>query len=124
MFQRGSPSARRRPFDSTIFTAADGQRTAGGLCCRHALACNIHRRGLVVMFLPLPFWRSAEIRAAGYLRKQGYRIVASSFRVREGEIDLIAWDGDVLVFIEVKSRKNADPPESAVGLRKRSRVKK
>ncbi len=72
----------------------------------------------------LPFWRSAEIRAAEYLRKQGYRLVASGFRVREGEVDLIAWDSDVLVFVEVKSRKSADPPEAAVGTRKRRRVMK
>src|SRR5262249_22702166 len=70
----------------------------------------------------LPFWRAAEISAAGYLRKQGYRVVASGFRVREGEVDLVAWDGDVLVFIEVKSRRSTDPPESAVGLRKRRRI--
>jgi putative endonuclease len=73
-------------------------------------------------FRLLPFWRSAEIRAARYLRSQGYRIVATNFRVKEGEIDLVAWDGDVLVFIEVKSRTSLDAPESAVGFRKRTRV--
>ena len=72
----------------------------------------------------LRFWRKAEINASDYLRRQGYRVVASGFRVREGEVDIIAWDGDVLVFVEVKSRKTEDAPESAVGMRKRRRVVK
>ena len=72
----------------------------------------------------LPFWRRAEIQAAKYLRAQGYRIVASGFRVKEGEVDLVAWDGGVLVFIEVKSRKGTDPPEAAVGYTKQQRIVK
>jgi putative endonuclease len=70
----------------------------------------------------LPFWRKSEIRAARYLRSQGYRIIASGFRVREGEVDLIGWDGDILVFIEVKSRKGSAPPEAAVGFSKKQRL--
>jgi putative endonuclease len=73
-------------------------------------------------FRLLPFWRRAEIRAARYLRSQGYRIVATNFRVKEGEIDLVAWDAGILVFVEVKSRTSTDLPESAVGIRKRTRV--
>src|SRR5262245_3525731 len=73
-------------------------------------------------FRLLPFWRRAEIRAARYLRSQGYRIVATNFRVNEGEIDLVAWDGDILVFVEVKSRTSTDAPEAAVGFRKRARI--
>ena len=45
-----------------------------------------------------------EWRAALYLRRQGMRIVARRFRAAHGEIDLIAREGDALVFIEVKSR--------------------
>ena len=70
----------------------------------------------------LRFWRRSEIRAADYLRKLGYRIVASGFRVREGEVDIVCWDGDILVFVEVKSRQSDDDPESVVGLRKQRRV--
>src|SRR5262245_21189336 len=73
-------------------------------------------------FRLLPFWRRSEIRAARYLRSQGYRIVATNFRIKEGEIDLVAWDGDILVFVEVKSRTSSDAPEAAVGLKKRARV--
>ena len=70
----------------------------------------------------LRFWRRAEIKAAAYLRSIGYRVVASGYRVKEGEVDLIAWDNDVLVFVEVKSRKNSDAPEAAVGFTKQRRV--
>jgi putative endonuclease len=77
---------------------------------------------LPLFWFRLPFWRSSEIRAARYLRSQGYRIVATNFRIKEGEIDLVAWDGDVLVFVEVKSRTSSDAPEAAVGVRKRTRI--
>jgi putative endonuclease len=36
----------------------------------------------------------------------GYKIAETNFRTREGEIDIVAKDGDVLVFIEVKTRTN------------------
>ena len=49
-----------------------------------------------------------EDRAAVYLRLHGYRIVERNFRCRQGEIDIIARKGDVVAFVEVKQRKNAD----------------
>jgi putative endonuclease len=70
----------------------------------------------------LPFWRRSEILAAAYLRSLGYRLIASGYRVRDGEVDLIAKEGDILVFIEVKSRRSSDPPEDAVNLRKKQRI--
>ncbi len=47
-----------------------------------------------------------EACAAEYLRKKGYQILASSYRCRFGEIDLIARRKDILAFIEVKLRKS------------------
>ena len=49
-----------------------------------------------------------EALAANYLRRKHYTILASNFRIRMGEIDLIAADRRYLVFVEVKLRKNAD----------------
>lgn len=46
-----------------------------------------------------------EISACEYLEKQGYRIVERNFRIHRGEIDIIALDDDVLVFVEVKYRR-------------------
>ena len=45
-----------------------------------------------------------EALVAGYLRRQGYAIVAAKYRCRFGEIDLIARDGETLCFVEVKER--------------------
>src|SRR5262245_57043475 len=70
----------------------------------------------------ISFGRRSEIEGAAYLRSLGFRVVASGYRTRSGEVDLIAWDGDVLVFVEVKSRRSADPPEDVVGLRKQRRI--
>ena len=44
--------------------------------------------------------------ATTFLKKKGYKIVKRNFRSPFGEIDLIAWDKDTMVFIEVKTRKN------------------
>ncbi len=49
-----------------------------------------------------------EALAAEYLRKKRYKIIASGFRCRFGEIDLIVQSRKYLVFVEVKLRKSAD----------------
>jgi len=47
---------------------------------------------------------AAEDRAARFLERCGLRLVARNYRTRQGEIDLIAHDGAVLVFVEVRMR--------------------
>lgn len=46
----------------------------------------------------------AEQDAVRWLEGQGYRIVERNFRHRAGEMDVVAWDGDTLCFVEVRSR--------------------
>ncbi len=46
-----------------------------------------------------------ETLAVAALRREGYAIVATRYRVRLGEIDIIAMDGGCLVFVEVKTRR-------------------
>ncbi|NJM90761.1 MAG: YraN family protein [Myxococcales bacterium] len=41
------------------------------------------------------------------LEKAGYRVVERNVRLRIGELDAVAWDGDIFVFVEVRSRANA-----------------
>lgn len=61
-----------------------------------------------------------EALACQYLKDKGYRIVATNYRCRTAEIDIVAYDGDALVFVEVKYRKTAACGESsyAVDLKK------
>src|SRR5271155_1503497 len=67
--------------------------------------------------------RRGEDLAHRYLRGKGFTIVARNYRLAAGdaEADLIAWEGDHLVFVEVKSRQSGEfgPPERAVGNEKR-----
>lgn len=44
--------------------------------------------------------------AAAYLKNQGLEIIRKNYRVKSGEIDLIALDGEYLVFVEVKYRSS------------------
>ncbi|HVZ16379.1 MAG TPA: YraN family protein [Terriglobales bacterium] len=68
--------------------------------------------------------RQGEDTAYFYLREQGYVMVARNFRSprHRGEIDLIGWDGDVLCFVEVKTRRERGivPAEMAVDGPKRN----
>lgn len=48
--------------------------------------------------------QQGEDLAAAFLKKNGLRIRARNVRLKSGEIDLVAQDGDTLVFVEVKAR--------------------
>jgi putative endonuclease len=72
--------------------------------------------------------RRGEDLAHRFLRRQGYIIVARNYRLAagDGEADLIAWDGDTLVIVEVKARRSDEygPPDRAVGDDKRVRLRR
>jgi putative endonuclease len=59
--------------------------------------------------------RLGEQAAAAHLERLGYAIVARNVRTRYGEIDLIAFGQDTLVFVEVKSRRARSPATAASG---------
>src|SRR4051812_22680950 len=75
-----------------------------------------------------------ESYAAAYLQQQGFRLVAANFTVPVGrnrrdaiinaELDLVAYDGPILCFIEVKTRASDwfAPPEVNVDRRKRRQI--
>jgi putative endonuclease len=69
-----------------------------------------------------------EDMAHRYLRSKGCTIVARNYRTRtgSGEIDLVVWDGEALVFVEVKTRATAEfgAPEAAVDADKRGRLQR
>lgn len=66
----------------------------------------------------------AEQWAVQYLRQQGLSLVTQNYRGRFGEIDLIMRDGAVLVFIEVRLRRNANFGGAAASIdaRKQQRI--
>ena len=70
--------------------------------------------------------RRGEEDAYFYLRRRGYTMIARNYRSPNyrGEIDLIGWDGDVLCFIEVKTRttRAVKPAEAAVDREKQKEL--
>ncbi len=59
--------------------------------------------------------------AAEYLRSKGYVIIERDWRSGRRDLDIIAADGDVVVFVEVKTRRNTifGEPENAIDWHKR-----
>ena len=78
------------------------------------------------MVQPLVFGKKSEEIAAQFLLSRGYRILERNYRTPRGELDLIALDGDVLVFVEVKARRGMSfgEPHWAVDQRKRQHLVK
>lgn len=70
--------------------------------------------------------KEGEKRAAKFLQLKGWKIVAQNYRYKHGELDIIGIDKGVLVFVEVKFRKNNDFgfPEDFVNNHKVNMVRK
>jgi putative endonuclease len=64
--------------------------------------------------------------AAAFLKKKGYKILSRNYKTPFGEIDIVAKDGETLVFVEVKTRadKSFGEPFEAVNCRKREKLRK
>lgn len=60
-----------------------------------------------------------ERAAAGYLKRHGLRILQRGYATDQGEIDLVALDGDVVVFVEVKARRQGNPAEAVTAEKQR-----
>ena len=69
--------------------------------------------------------RAGEDAAAALLEAHGYRIVGRNVRLPGGEVDIIARDGETVVFVEVKARAGATYGSAvrAVDARKRARLR-
>ena len=70
------------------------------------------------------FGEKSESVAVNCLKKQGYKIIEINYRTKLGEIDIIAKQGETLVFIEVKARKSSrfGRPELAVTPKKQRKI--
>jgi putative endonuclease len=70
---------------------------------------------------------AGEELASEHLKRRGFRILERNFRTRWGELDIVAYDGETLVFCEVKARRSSRDgvnPLESVHPRKQSRVRK
>jgi len=68
--------------------------------------------------------KKGEDEAARFLSSKGYEILERNFRKQEGEIDIIARDGDTLIFVEVKAGRQMSfgNPETWVDLKKQQKI--
>jgi putative endonuclease len=66
----------------------------------------------------------AEALAAAFLEERGYRVLARNHRLRCGEVDLVCESGEVVCFVEVRSRTGDEHgrPEESIDRRKARRV--
>lgn len=62
--------------------------------------------------------------AEGYLKKHGYTILEKNYRTRFGEVDIIAKEGEIICFVEVKTRTGTDfgLPQEAVNFKKQNKI--
>ena len=51
---------------------------------------------------------AGEALASAELERLGYAVIERNYRSRFGEIDIVAWDGDTVVFVEVKTKTSGD----------------
>jgi len=96
-----------------------GQARSSGL--------NSGRAGVVDKGVPLTrreVGSRGEKLAVDFLKGLGYKIVQMNFRCRQGEIDIIAQQGECLVFVEVRTKKSCDfgTPEESVTSSKREKL--
>ncbi|MBM3284778.1 MAG: YraN family protein, partial [Candidatus Aminicenantes bacterium] len=70
--------------------------------------------------------RSGEQAAIDYLKSKKYSIVERGFRFHRGEIDIIAYDKNTLVFVEVKTRQSREfgLPEESVTPAKQAQLRR
>jgi putative endonuclease len=68
--------------------------------------------------------KSGEDLASAALERRGYAILERRYRTRGGEIDIVAMDGEVLVFVEVKTRYSSrfGSPAEAITRQKRRQI--
>ena len=71
----------------------------------------------------LPLGARGERVAARFLQRKGVRVFARNYRVNQNEIDLIGRAGDVLVFVEVKTRRRGDPALAVDAVKQRAVIR-
>ncbi len=85
--------------------------------------CQILRRNAVTEERQT-LGRLGENLARAYLKKHGYRILATNYRTSSGEVDIVAYDHGILAFVEVKTRTSLQfgTPDTAITPRKMRQI--
>ena len=70
--------------------------------------------------------RFGEELVVKHLQQQGWRVIATNWRCRAGEIDIVAQEDDSLVFVEVRTRRSDSfgTPEESITPRKQARLRR
>ena len=86
----------------------------------------MHRLPAVLSSTTRDLGLAGETAALRYLRRRGFVIVGTRVRLLRGEVDIIARDGETLVFVEVKARKGEGfgRPEESVTPAKQRQIRK
>ncbi len=68
--------------------------------------------------------RAGEDRAVSFLKSLGYEVMTRNYKCKSGEIDIVARDGGVIAFVEVKTRRSDEfgTPGASVNRRKQRRI--
>lgn len=70
--------------------------------------------------------KAGEAAADAHMRSLGYKVLARNYRAREGEVDIVALDGDTYAFVEVKTRRASGlafgAPEESLTRAKQTRL--
>ena len=71
------------------------------------------------------YGKRSEIIASDYLKEKGYKIITVNYKNKVGEIDIIAKNGNCLVFVEVKARisQQFGHPIEAVNAKKQQKIR-
>ena len=69
------------------------------------------------------FGKTGEDRAVDELERRGYAVLARRYRTKQGEIDVVARDGDTTVFVEVKARATGEFGTAAEAVTRRKQLK-
>ncbi|HEX77661.1 MAG TPA: ribonuclease HII [Dehalococcoidia bacterium] len=105
-----------------------GYGTAQHLACLRRLGpCPVHRRSFAPVrevLTPLKLGAHGERLATEYLRQRGFSIRETNFRSPEGEIDIVAQKGELVVFVEVRTRQSKafGTPEESITRAKKARL--
>ena len=98
-------------------TAADRRERRDQLVALDALAAAQHRTDPTT----LDIGGEAEARAIDLLLEHDYEIVERNYRCNVGELDIVAIDGDTLVFVEVRSRADDEHGHAVESISRRKR---